>query len=111
MSTWVIISWVSVAILTGVNIFIFLKLKGASEQMLKMAFPNAKSMDEAMGQMQSMMSGMGGMGGRRPPINIDHPLLRGTGSRVKAQKSAADPKLAAAMEMLKKMQSPGAAKK
>ena len=41
MSTWVITSWVFVAILTGVNIFVFLKLKGASEQMLKMAFPNA----------------------------------------------------------------------
>lgn len=110
MSTWVIVSWVSVAILTGVNIFVFLKLKGASEQMLKMAFPNAKNMDEAMGQMQSMMSGLGGAGGRRPPINIDHPLLRGAGSRVKTQKTSADPKLAAAMEMLKKMQPPTAKK-
>ena len=44
MSSWVITSWVFVAILTGVNIFVFLKLKGASEQMLKMAFPNAKNM-------------------------------------------------------------------
>ena len=63
MSTWVIISWVFVAILTGVNIFVFLKLKGASEQMLKMAFPNAKNMNDALGQMQKMM---GGMGGRMP---------------------------------------------
>lgn len=61
MSTWVIISWVFVAILTGVNIFIFLKLKGASEQMLKMAFPNAKNMNEALAQMQKMMGGRGGM--------------------------------------------------
>lgn len=65
MSTWVIVSWVFVAILTGVNIFVFLKLKGASEQMLKMAFPNAKNMNEALGQMQKMMGGrmpnMGGM--------------------------------------------------
>lgn len=61
MSTWVIISWVSVGVLTGVNIFIFLKLKGASEQMLKMAFPNAKNMNEALGQMQKMMGGRGGM--------------------------------------------------
>ena len=63
MSNWVITSWVFVAILTGVNIFVFLKLKGASEQMLKMAFPNAKNMNEALGQMQKMM---GGMGGRMP---------------------------------------------
>jgi hypothetical protein len=109
MSTWIIISWVSVAILTGVNIFIFLKLKGASEQMLKSAFPNAKNMDEALSQMQSMMSGLGG--GRRPPMSIDHPLLRGTGTRVKAQKVPSDPKLAAAMDMLKKMQQPGSPKK
>ncbi len=63
MSTWVIISWVFVALLTGVNIFVFLKLKTASEQMLKMAFPNAKNMADAMKQMQSMMGGAGGMGG------------------------------------------------
>jgi len=106
---WIAISWISVAILTGVNIYIFLKLKGASEQMLKSAFPNAKSMDEAVSQMQAMMSGLGG--GRRAPMNIDHPLLRGTGSRVKAQKGPSDPKLAAAMDMLKKLQQPGSAKK
>ena len=64
MSSWVITSWVFVLILTGVNIFIFLKLKGASEQMLKMAFPNAKNMNDALGQMQKMMGGMGG--GRMP---------------------------------------------
>jgi len=64
MSNWVITSWVFVAILTGVNIFVFLKLKGASEQMLKMAFPNAKNMNEALGQMQKMMGGrMPNMGG------------------------------------------------
>jgi len=66
MSNWVITSWVFVAILTGVNIFVFLKLKGASEQMLKMAFPNAKNMNEALGQMQKMM---GGMGGRMPNMS------------------------------------------
>lgn len=60
MSTWVIVSWVFVVILTGVNIFIFLKLKSASEQMLKMAFPNAKNMNEALGQMQKLMGGRGG---------------------------------------------------
>ena len=59
MSTWVIISWVFVVILTAVNVFVFLKLKGASEQMLKMAFPNAKNMNDALAQMQKMMGGMG----------------------------------------------------
>ncbi len=63
MSGWVITSWVFVGILTGLNIFVFLKLKGASEQMLKMAFPNAKNMNEALGQMQKMMGGRGGMPG------------------------------------------------
>lgn len=58
---WVIVSWVFVAILTGINIFVFLKLKKASEQMMKMAFPNAKNMNEAVSQMQGMM-GKGGMG-------------------------------------------------
>jgi precorrin-6x reductase len=58
MSTWVILSWVAVAVLTGVNIYIFLKLKSASEQMLKMAFPGAKDMNEALSQMQRMMAGM-----------------------------------------------------
>jgi hypothetical protein len=66
MSTWVIVSWVFVAVLTGVNIFVFLKLKGASEQMLKMAFPNAKNMNDALSQMQKMMGGRmpGGMGAK-----------------------------------------------
>lgn len=77
MSGWVITSWVFVALLTGVNIFIFLKLKGASEQMLKMAFPNAKNMNDALGQMQKMMGGrmpnMGGMGGAKN-ANMDAQL-------------------------------------
>jgi hypothetical protein len=60
---WVIVSWVFVAILTAVNVFVFIKLKGASEQMMKMAFPNAKNMNDAMSQMQGMMGGMGGLGG------------------------------------------------
>lgn len=60
MSTWVVISWIFVGILTAINVFIFLKLKGASEQMLKMAFPNAKNMGDAMAQAQKMMGGMGG---------------------------------------------------
>lgn len=57
---WIILSWVGVALMTGVNVFIFFKLKQASEQMLKMAFPNSRGMGDAMAQMQQMMSGMGG---------------------------------------------------
>lgn len=60
---WIIVSWVFVGILTAINVFVFLKLKKASEQMMKMAFPNAKNMNDALSQMQNMMGGMGGMGG------------------------------------------------
>lgn len=49
-----------VALLTGINIFVFLKLKKASEQMMKMAFPGSKNMGDAMAQAQKMMAGMGG---------------------------------------------------
>lgn len=103
MSTWVIISWVFVLILTGVNIFIFLKLKGASEQMLKTAFPGAKNMNEALGQMQKMMGNLQGM----------QAIQKGKGGRGRQQRVqqfggaaalANDPKLKAAMEMLQKMQ-------
>jgi hypothetical protein len=75
MSTWVIVSWVLVAILTAINIVVFLQLKKASDQMMKMAFPNAKNMQDAMKQMQSQMNSMrasrgrggfqGGMGGSK----------------------------------------------
>ncbi|MCM0606498.1 MAG: hypothetical protein KA715_10445 [Xanthomonadaceae bacterium] len=57
MSFWIITSWVLVAILTAVNIFVFLKLKKASEQMMKMTFPGSKDMGQAMQQMQAMMGG------------------------------------------------------
>jgi hypothetical protein len=63
---WIIVSWVFVGILTAINIFVFLKLKKASEQMMKMAFPNAKNMNDALAQMQNMMGGMGGMRGGKP---------------------------------------------
>jgi hypothetical protein len=86
MSTWVIISWVFVAILTALNVFVFLKLKGASEQMLKMAFPNAKNMNEALGQMQKMM----GAGGRMPNMG-------------NMNKKDMDAQLQQAMAMLKNM--------
>jgi hypothetical protein len=83
MSAWVIVSWVFVLLLTAINVFVFLKLKQASEQMLQIAFPGAKNMNEAMMQAQRMMKGM---------------QSRGPGQR------GSDAQLKAAMEMLQKMQ-------
>jgi hypothetical protein len=106
MSFWVIVSWVFVFLLTAVNVVVFLKLKQASEQMMKMAFPNAKNMNEAMTQMQGMLGGMQGMQGLggmmgqmgkgpgRPGANP----FGGAGG-----KQNADAQLKAAMEMLNKM--------
>jgi len=92
MSTWIIVSWVVVAILTAINIVVFLKLKQASEQMMKMAFPGAKNMNEALAQMQKMMGGMG-RGGR--PAFPGGPAGKG-GANMDAQ-------LKQAMDMLQKM--------
>lgn len=94
MSTWVIISWVAVAILTAINIFVFMKLKQASEQMMKMAFPGAKNMGEAMSQMQRMMQGMGGRPGSGRGGN---PFGGGNPQQLNAQ-------MKAAMDMLANMQ-------
>jgi hypothetical protein len=91
MSTWTIVSWVCVGVLTGVNIVIFLKLKAASEQMMKMAFPNAKNLTEAVNQMQSMMGGGGGG-------------LSALARQMSGAKGSNDAQLKAAMEMLKKSQ-------
>ena len=92
MTTWVIISWVFVAILTAVNVFVFLKLKKASEQMMKMAFPGSKNMGDAMNQMQKMMSGAGGM-----PPNLGALMGQMNNPQMQAQ-------MKAAMDMLAKMQ-------
>ncbi len=91
MSVWIIISWVAVAVLTGINIYIFLKLKEASEQMLKVAFPGAKDMNHAMAQMQQMMGGMGA--GGRPGFGVP-----GGGPGAKTR----DAQLKAAMARLQK---------
>jgi hypothetical protein len=88
MSIWIILSWVFVALLTAVNIFVFLKLKQASEQMLQMAFPGAKNMNDAMARMQQMTRGM-----NRGP-------RAGGGQNMDAQ-------LKAAMDMLQRMQKSG----
>ena len=105
MSTWVIISWVSVAILTGINIFIFLKLKGASEQMMKMAFPNAKNMNDALSQMQNMMGG--GMTSpramKKQMRSGQTPMMPGMAGGM-GGRNAQDPQLRAAMNMLQQMQ-------
>ncbi|MBC7693189.1 MAG: hypothetical protein H7222_15600 [Methylotenera sp.] len=114
MSIWIIISWVCVAILTAVNIVVFLKLKGASEQMLKMAFPGAKDMGAALQQMQQMMggmggAGMGGMGGMGGMPNMKGRggmptgLPMGGSKAGKGSKQDADAQLKAAMNMLENM--------
>ena len=112
MNTWVIISWVFVAILTAVNVFVFLKLKGASEQMMKMAFPKAKNMNDAMSQMQGMMGGLGMGGGAAPgksggagagagmPPNLEALMGQMNNPKMQAQ-------MKAAMDMLGKMQQNG----
>lgn len=94
MSTWIIISWVLVALLTAVNVFVFLKLKGASEQMLKMAFPGARDMNDALGKMQQMMGGMRGPTGGP---------MGGKGPRGPQGAKGNDAQLKAAMEMLQNM--------
>ncbi|OFZ85150.1 MAG: hypothetical protein A3K03_03945 [Bdellovibrionales bacterium RIFOXYD1_FULL_44_7] len=92
MYTWVIISWVFVLLLTAVNVFVFIKLKSASDQMLKMAFPGAKNMSEALRQMQMQMQNMQSRGGRGAPA--------GQGKNMDAQ-------LRTAMDMLKNMNKGG----
>lgn len=112
MSTWVIVSWVFVALLTGVNIYVFWKLKQASEQMLKMAFPGAKDMNDAMSQMQKMMgsmgidtnnmSGLAAMAKQMRPGTA--PKLPASGGAGRGGASNSDAQLKAAMNMLQNMQ-------
>jgi hypothetical protein len=98
MSFWIITSWVLVALLTGINIFVFMKLKTASEQMMQMAFPGTKDMGEAMKKMQQMMGGMGAMGGARGGRG---PGMPGAGGGNQEQQ------LKQAMQMLQQMQGKG----
>jgi hypothetical protein len=90
MSIWIILSWVFVVLLTAINVFIFMKLKQASEQMMQMAFPGAKNMNEALARMQQMSKGL-----NRGPRQGG-----GGGGNMDAQ-------LKAAMDMLQKMQKGG----
>ncbi len=98
MSFWVIMSWVFVAILTVVNVVVFLKLKQASEQMMKAIFPNAKNMGEAMAGMQGMLGGLQGMNKGRG----GNPFAGGMPARSNGKNM--DAQLKAAMDMLNKMQ-------
>ena len=94
MNYWIIASWVFVAIFTAVNVFVFLKLKQASEQMMKMVAPGAKNMQDAMSQMQGMMGGMGGKGGGP---NLQALMSQMNNPNMQAQ-------MKQAMDMLAKMQ-------
>ena len=95
MNTWVIVSWVFVAIFTAINVFVFLKLKGASDQMMKMVAPGAKNMNDAVAQMQGMMGGAGGKAGAPP--NMAALMGQMNNPNMQAQ-------MKAAMDMLSKMQ-------
>ncbi|MBS1958385.1 MAG: hypothetical protein JST80_02845 [Bdellovibrionales bacterium] len=92
MNYWIIASWVFVAIFTAVNIFVFLKLKQASEQMMKMVAPGANNIQEAMGQMQSMMGG-----GKSGGPNLQALMSQMNNPNMQAQ-------MKQAMDMLAKMQ-------
>ncbi|HTL11501.1 MAG TPA: hypothetical protein VL588_03385 [Bdellovibrionota bacterium] len=97
MSTWVIISWVAVALLTGVNIFAFLQLKKASEEMLKAAFPGARDVNDALSKMQDMM--------KNAQRGRPHPMLaRSMGKKVGAKAAGQEAQLQAALTMLQNMQ-------
>ena len=115
MSTWVIISWVLVLILTAINVVVFLKLKQAVEPMLKMAFPGSKNMGDAMMQMQKMMGGAGGGMPGMPAMGRGKPARGGGGNPFagagggggRPGGNGSDAQLKAAMEMLQKMQKGG----
>lgn len=76
-SPWVIgLSWVLVIALTAVNVVFFLKMKQASDQMMKMAFPGAKDMTQAMAQMQAMLGGRGSAGNANAQMKMAQDLLK-----------------------------------
>ena len=72
---------------------------------MKMAFPNAKNMNDAVAQMQGMMGGMGGMGGMPnarggkagAPPNLEALMGQMNNPNMQAQ-------MKAAMDMLGQMQ-------
>jgi uncharacterized protein YjgD (DUF1641 family) len=90
MNYWIIASWVFVALFTAVNVFVFLKLKQASDQMMKMVAPGSKNMQDAVAQMQNMMGGRGGQ------PNLQALMSQMNNPQMQAQ-------MKAAMDMLSKM--------
>lgn len=58
---WTVFSWVFVAGLTAINVFIFLKFKKVTEDMMKSVMPGFKFGDlgPMMAQAQKMMQGLG----------------------------------------------------
>lgn len=100
MSTWVIISWIAVGILTFINIAVFLQLKKASTQMMQAMFPGAKDMNDAVAQMQNMMRGA--QRGR------PHPMMGGrmVGKKARSKVQAQEAQLQQAMQLLQNMQKP-----
>ncbi|MCC7441601.1 MAG: hypothetical protein IT285_08210 [Bdellovibrionales bacterium] len=97
MSAWVIVSWVAVAILTGLNIVVFLQLKKASEEMLKAAFPGARDVNDALSKMQDAMKSA--QRGRPHPM-----LARSMGKKAGAKMAGQEAQLQAALSMLQSMQ-------
>lgn len=67
--------------------------------MMKMAFPGAKNMNEAVAQMQKMMQGMGGARGGANPFAAMAGGMGGMGGNKNM-----DAQLKAAMDMLQKSQ-------
>jgi nitrate/nitrite transporter NarK len=94
---WVIVSWIFVALLTAVNVFVFIKLKNASMQMMKMVAPGAKNMNDAVAQMQGMMGGMGKMGGGKGQPDLQAMMGQMNSPQMQQQ-------MKAAMDMLAQMQ-------
>ena len=106
MNTWVIISWIFVALLTTVNVFVFMKLKKASDQMMQMAGINPNNMGDMAAQMQKMMGGMnaggagnkgGGKGQPQMPANLQAMMGQMNNPQMQGQ-------MKAAMDMLAQMQ-------
>ena len=100
MSTWVIISWIGVAVLTFINIVIFLQLKKASTQMMQAMFPGAKDMNDAVSQMQNMM--------KSAQRGRPHPMMGGrmVSKKARAKAQSQDAQLQQAMQLLQNMQGP-----
>ena len=95
---WIIISWVLVAILTGINLFVFFKFLYPSVKMMKQMGGNngMPDMNAMMSQVQGMMGGKGGRPGQGMP---DMSALMGQMNNPKMQAQ-----MKQAMDMLAQMQ-------